>query len=51
MASQSLDMNIIRALWDYLDRKNKKKPKFIQKLVWEVFQEAWNNILADSIAT
>ena len=43
----SPNLNIIESLWDYLDQKKKKRaekqPKSKEHL-WELFQNAWNNI-------
>ena len=44
---QSPDLNIIEAVWDYLDReKNKKQPTSKDQL-WRVLKEAWDNIPED----
>ena len=46
---QSPDLNIIEFLWDYLDqRKAEKQPKSKERL-WQVLQNAWNNIPMDYI--
>lgn len=44
---QSPDLNIIEAAWEHLDReKNKKQPKSKEEL-WNVLQDAWNNMPQD----
>ena len=44
---QSPDLNIIEAVWDYLDReRNKKQPKSTEEL-WQVLEEAWDNLPQD----
>ena len=44
---QSPDLNIIEAIWDHLDRKKIEKHPKSQEEMWEVLQNAWNNISAD----
>ena len=41
---QSPDLNIIVAVWDYLDRKKLEKQPTTAKQLWDVFRDAWNNI-------
>ena len=44
---QSPNLNIIEAVWDYLDReRNKKQPKSTEEL-WQVLEEAWDNLPQD----
>jgi len=44
---QSLNFNIIEAVWDHLDREqNKRQPTFKEEL-WDVLQEAWITIPED----
>ena len=55
---QSPDLNIIEAVWDYLDRKKLEKQPTTAEVLWDVLRDAWNNIpsnflhkLQDSILT
>ena len=44
---KSRDLNIIEAIWNHLDRKKIKKQPKSQEELWEVLQNACNNISAN----
>ena len=46
---QSPDLNIIESLWDYLDKKKSEKQPKSKEELWEVLQDAWNNIPQDYV--
>ena len=46
---QSPDLNIIEAVWDYLDRKKLEKQPTTADELWDVFCDAWNNMAGDLI--
>ena len=41
---QSPDLNIIEAVWDYMDRKKLEKQPTTAEELWDVLRDAWNNI-------
>ena len=40
---QSPDLNIIEAVWDYLERKKLEKQPTTEEVLWHVLSDAWNN--------
>ena len=44
---QSPDLNIIKAVWDYLDRKKLEKQPTTAEELWDVLRDVWNNIPVD----
>ena len=41
------DLNIIEAVWDYLDRRKLEKQPTTAEELWDVLRDAWNNIPVD----
>ena len=41
---QSPDLNIIEAVWDYLDRMQLEKQPTTAEELWDVLRDVWNNI-------
>ena len=44
---QSLDLKIIEAVWDHLDRERNKRQPTCKEELWDVLQEAWRTIPED----
>ena len=44
---QSPDLNIIEAVWNYLDRKKQENQPTTSEELWDVLRDAWNNIPGD----
>jgi len=46
---QSLNLNIIEAVWDHLDREQNKRQPTSKEELWEVLQGAWRTISEDDL--